>query len=71
MPPWDALSGDRLIRILAGIAVLLFVGRAVLARERRRRPWARWAKWGAIAAFSAAFLYALGMTLLWVLGAAR
>jgi hypothetical protein len=66
MPPLDSLSSDRLIRVLAGIAVLLFVGRAVLARGR-----AKWAKWGAIAAFSAAFLYALGLTLLWAFGVPR
>jgi hypothetical protein len=64
-------SGDQLIRILAGIAVLLFVGRGVLMRSRGRYAWAKWAKWAAIAAFSAAFLYALGVTLLWALGAWR
>ncbi len=71
MPPLDILSGDPLIRILAGIAVLLFVGRAVLAPGRGRYAWAKWAKWGAIAAFSAAFIYALGLTLLWAFGASR
>jgi hypothetical protein len=71
MLPFDALSGDRLIRILAELAVLLFVSRAVLARAGRRQAWAKWAKWGAFAAFSAAFLYALGMALLWALGASR
>jgi hypothetical protein len=69
MPPLDQLSTDRLIRLLAGIAVLLFVGRGVLWRGRY--AWAKWAKWGAIAAFSAAFLYALGLTLLWAFGASR
>jgi hypothetical protein len=69
MQPLDGLSSDQLIRFLAGIAVLLFVGRAVLGRGRY--AWAKWAKWGAIAAFSAAFLYALGLTLLWVFGASR
>jgi hypothetical protein len=71
MAPLDALSSDRLIRLLAGIAVLLFVSRAVLARGRGRHAWAKWAKWGAIAAFSAAFSYALGLTLLWAFGASR
>jgi hypothetical protein len=65
------LSDDRLIRILAGIAVLLFVGRALLPPGRRRHAWAKWAKWGAIAVFSAAFLYALGLALLWALDASR
>jgi hypothetical protein len=51
--------------------VLLFVGRAVLAPGRGRYAWAKWAKWGAIAAFSAAFIYALGLTLLWAFGASR
>jgi hypothetical protein len=67
----DAFSSNQIIRLLAGIAVLLFVGRLVLARGRRRDAWAKWAKWGAIAAFSAAFLYALGLTFLWAFGASR
>jgi hypothetical protein len=65
------LFGDRLLQFLSGIAVLLFVGQAVLPRMRGRGAWARWAKWGAIAAFSAAFCYALGITLLWALSAFR
>jgi hypothetical protein len=69
------LSGGRLVQILAGVAVLLFVGRAVLPvmllSGRRRGAWAKWAKRGAIAAFSAAFCYALAMTLLWALGTSR
>jgi hypothetical protein len=64
-------SGDRLLQILSGVAVLLFVSRGVLPRGRGRYAWAIWAKWGAIAAFSAAACYALGMTLLWALGASR
>jgi hypothetical protein len=64
------LSGDHLVRILAGVAVLLFVSRGVLARGRGRVS-AKWAKWGAIAALSAALCYALGMTLLWALGSAQ
>jgi len=71
MPPLEALSGDRLIRVLAAIAVLLFVSRGVLARGRGGYLLAKWAKWGAIIAFSAACLYALGATLLWALGASR
>jgi hypothetical protein len=65
--PLDVLSSG-LIRLLAGIAVLLFVGRAVLPRGRGRYAWA---KWGAIAAFSAAVSYTLGLTLLWAFGASR
>jgi hypothetical protein len=71
MPPFDVLSGDQLIRILAGTAVLLFVGPAVLAAGRGRYARAKWAKWGAVAAFSAAFIYALSLTLLWAFGASR
>lgn len=71
MPPLDVLSADQLIRILADIAVLLFVSRAVLAPGRGGYAWAKWAKWGAIAAFSAASIYALGLTLLWAFGASR
>ena len=71
MPPLDGVASDQLIRLLAGIAVLLFVGRAVLSRGRGRHAWAKWAKWGAIAAFSAAFSYALGLILLWAFGASR
>lgn len=66
-----AVFGDRLMQILAGVAVLLFVSRAVLPRLRGRRAWATWAKWGAIAALLAAICYALGMTLLWALAASR
>jgi len=51
--------------------VLLFVSRAAMARGRGRYLWARWAKWGAIAALSAAFLYALVATMLWALGVSR
>jgi hypothetical protein len=70
-PPPGAPFGDRLIQILAGIAVLLFVGRAALPPGRHRHAWAKWAKWGAVAAFSTAVCYALGTTLLWALGAVR
>jgi hypothetical protein len=69
LPTAGLPSGDQLIRILAGVAVLLFVGRGVLLRGRY--AWEKWVKWGAIAAFSAAFLYALGVTLLWALGVSR
>jgi hypothetical protein len=68
MPPLDALAGDRVIPLLAGIAVLLFVGRALLAHAGRL---AKWAKWGAIAAFSAACVYTLGAIFLWALGASE
>jgi hypothetical protein len=58
-------SGDHLIRLLAGLAVLLFVSRGVL-RSGVRRGWARSA---AIAVFAVAVCYALVVTLLWMLGA--
>jgi hypothetical protein len=63
-------AGDRLIRLLALLAVLLFVGST---RFRRGVPyrWERWARWGAIAVFSAAFLYALGAVLLWLFAVSR
>jgi hypothetical protein len=67
----SGVFGDRLMQILASIAVLLFISRAVLPRGRGRYAWATWARWGAIAAFSAAICYALGMTLLWALAASR
>jgi hypothetical protein len=69
MPPFHGFSGDQLIRILAGVAVLLFVGPAVVATGRGRYRWAKWAKWGAVAAFSAASICAIGLTLLWAFGA--
>ena len=64
-------SGDHLIRILAGLAVLLFVSRGVLAYGRGRYGWARWARWGAVAAYAAAVGYALVMISLWAFGAAH
>jgi hypothetical protein len=57
--------GDRLIQFLALLAVLLFVGR-VGWRGPGRGIWGKWAGWGAIAALSAAFLFALGRTLWWL-----
>jgi hypothetical protein len=65
------LSGDRLPQILSGISVLLFVTRGVPLRGRARCAWAKRAEWGAVATFSAAAFYALGMTLLWALGVSR
>ena len=62
------LSDDRLMRILQLLAVLLFVSVGALSFGRTRYPWAKWARWGAVAAFSIACLYALGMTLRWALG---
>jgi hypothetical protein len=63
------MSGDRLVPFLAGLALLLFVGRAALPRGRWDLQ--HWAKWGAIAAFAAASCWALGMTLWWALGPGR
>jgi hypothetical protein len=71
LPTIGGLSGDLLVHLLTGVAVLLFVSRAAMARGRGRYLWARWAKWGAIAALSAAFLYALVAILLWALGVSR
>jgi hypothetical protein len=65
------LSHNRLIQILAGLAVLLFVSRGLLARGRGRYGWAKWAEWGSIAAFSAALCYAIGAMVLWALGASH
>jgi len=62
------LSDDRLMRILATLAVLLFVSVGALSLGRASYSWMKWARWGAVAAFSIAFLYALGMTLRWALG---
>jgi hypothetical protein len=70
LPPPGWPAGDRLIQFLALVAVLLFVGRGGW-RRGLGRPWEKWARWGAIAAFSAALLYALGTTLWWLLTAQR
>jgi hypothetical protein len=59
------LPDDRLIRLLAAVAVLLFVGVAVMPRTKRGYGLAKWARWGAAAIFAAAFLYALSLTVLW------
>jgi hypothetical protein len=64
------LSGDRLMRILQTLAVLLFVSVGVLSVARSRYPWAKWAKWGSVVIFSIAFLYAVGITLRWAIGGA-
>jgi hypothetical protein len=63
------LPDDRPVRILAGLAVLLFVSRGLLVRGRGRYGWAKWAEWGSIAAFAAALCCALLMMVLWALGA--
>jgi hypothetical protein len=62
------LSDDRLMRILQLLAVLLFVSVGALSLGRASYSWVKWARWGAVAVFSIAFLYALGMTLRWALG---
>jgi hypothetical protein len=64
-------SSDHLIRILAGLAVLLFVGRGLLARGRGRYRLRRWARWGAVAVYAAAVCYALIISLFWAFGASR
>jgi hypothetical protein len=62
------LSDDRLMQILQTLAVLLFVSIGALSLGRARYAWVKWARWGAVAAFSVAFLYALGVTVRWALG---
>jgi hypothetical protein len=62
------LPDDRLMHILQLLAVLLFVSVGALSFGRARYPWAKWARWGAVAVFSIAFFYAVGMTLRWALG---
>jgi membrane protein YdbS with pleckstrin-like domain len=63
------LSDDRLMQILQTLAVLLFVSVGALSLGRARYAWVKWARWGAVAVFSVAFLYALGVTVRWALGA--
>jgi hypothetical protein len=62
------LSDDRLMRILQTLAVLLFVSVGALSLGRASYTWVKRARWGAVAVFSIAFLYALGMILRWALG---
>jgi hypothetical protein len=66
-----SMFGERLLQILTGVAVLLLISRGMLPRGRGRYASAKWTRWGAIAAFSAAVCYALGLTLLWALGISR
>ncbi len=61
------MSDDRLMQILQTLAVLLFVSVGALAVGRARYAWMKWARWGSIVIFSAAVLYALILTLRWVL----
>lgn len=65
--PWRIVPiiDDRLMRLLEGLAVLLFVGAMVLPRGRGGY---RWAKWAAIVLFGLAFIYALGLVILWAIG---
>jgi len=62
------VPGDRPLRILLYLTILLFVGAGVLPLARSRYPFAKWARWGAVAVFSVAVVYALALTLGWVLG---
>jgi len=59
---------DRVFQILLYLTILLFVGAGVLPLARSRYPFAKWARWGAVAVFSVAVVYALALTLGWVLG---
>jgi hypothetical protein len=61
------VSDDRVMRILTSLAILLFVSIAVLPLSRSRYPWAKWTRWGAVAIFSIAVLYAVGMSVRWLL----
>jgi hypothetical protein len=62
------LSDDRLLQMLQSLAILLFVSIGALALGRAPNPWVKWARWGAVAVFSIAFLYAVGITIRWALG---
>lgn len=59
------MADDRLMRLLEGLAVLLFVGAMILPRGRRGY---RWAKRAAVVLFAAACVYALAFVLLWAIG---
>ena len=61
------MSGDRLLQFLLFLTILLFVSAGVLPLGRSRFPLAKWSRWGAIVIFSAAVIYALILTLRWVL----
>jgi hypothetical protein len=61
------LSDDSLMQVLAAVAVLLFVSAGALSLGRARYSWVKWARWGAIAIFSTAVVYALILTLSWLL----
>ena len=62
------MSEDQLMQVLQYLAIVLFLGAFALPLARGRQSWARWARWGAVAIFSIAVLYALFLTLRWVLG---
>ena len=55
------------MQILQALAVLLFVSVGALSLGRARYAWVKWARWGSIAAFSAAVMVALILTLRWAL----
>ncbi len=62
------MPDDRLIRLLAAVAVLLFVGAVILPRTQRGYGLAKWTRCAAAAAFAVARLYALSLTVLWAIG---
>ena len=62
------MSGDRLLELLRGLTILLFVAAVLLPLGRTRQPWARRARWGAVLVFAIALLYAIGRSLLWAFG---
>jgi hypothetical protein len=61
------MSGDRLLQLLMYLTILLFVSAGVLPLARGRYQLAKYARWGAIAVFSAAVVYAIVLTVRWVL----
>ncbi len=61
------MSDDRLMQILQALAVLLFVSVGALSLGRARHNWVKWARWSSIAVFAVAVVFALVLTVRWVL----
>jgi len=62
------MSKDQLMQVLQYLVIVLFLSAGLLPLARGRQSWAQRARWGAIAIFTIAVLYALFLTLRWVLG---
>jgi hypothetical protein len=62
------MSKDQLMQVLQYLVIVLFLSAGLLPLARGRQSWAPRARWGAIAIFTIAVLYALFLTLRWVLG---